>query len=110
MSAKKRQTVDTEKRTLAPMDWASDLDFLGAIATVLWLVGRRKVDYGSVGDVLVVGWKGRSQKQSRKWEIFWVWKFPLWSFAKFSLAEKWVRVQLPNPKGPTFPRRTQPAA
>jgi hypothetical protein len=34
--------VDVGKRTLAPMDWASDLDFLGAIATVMWLVGKEK--------------------------------------------------------------------
>ena len=35
------------KRTLLPMDWASDLFFLGAIATVLWLVRGTRVENGS---------------------------------------------------------------
>lgn len=42
MSAESPQIVENEtKLTLAPMDCASDLDFLTAIATVWWLVEEK---------------------------------------------------------------------
>lgn len=48
------------------MDWASDLDFLGAIVMVLWLVRWRIQRWLLVLNVLVVGRKiAQSKKQSR---------------------------------------------
>jgi hypothetical protein len=42
MSAESLQIVENKtERTLAPMDCASDLDFLTAIATVWWLVKEK---------------------------------------------------------------------
>lgn len=38
-----------QERTLAPIDWASDLDFLGAILAVLGFVGRREVEKWLLG-------------------------------------------------------------